>query len=692
VGVERWGNSTRGRHERTTAPRPTLAVADVAWLAAVPAAALLAVVVVLLGPPLGRVLPPAGHVRFWAYLRQEGSIRPEPTEHARYLLAAIGPLVLAGALALLCRRRKRRLAGGRLLVMASQVAVVAAIGCCVVAPHLRASETGLPTRVYFTWSTLAVALAFSAAAFAALRSRLLAARLAALTHETGARRALALVVALILTATWLLAAVNSDRSIGDTPPALWVNIPFWLDESFAVLDGLAPLATFHAQYANLWPYAGAAAMALLGTTLTVYSATMAAAAGVSMLAVFGLLRRVAGSSLGAIALYAPFLATSFFTEQGPLGNRWGPVNAFSMFPMRYGGPYVLAWLACRHLDGAQPRGRRLLLVAGGVVALDNVEFGIPAFAATLAALLWTARGPARIVLPRLAADAAIGVLGAAGLVAALTFAVAGRLPDFGGLFVYSRLFAVEGLAMLPIPHAVNPHLAIYLTFAAALVAASVRVLGAGEGRPLTGMLAWSGVFGLGVVGYYAGRSHPDVLIDVFSAWALAVSLLAVVAVRSIRAPKSGRLAIGQLAALAGLGLTLCSLAQAPVPWEQLARIRHPLSKPLFAGTAAEAFVRRETRRGERIAIMGPLGHRIGTDLGRSDVVPYATLESMETREMLEQEIDALRRQRIRHAFVMLVPTTQQEHVDLLRRGGWRPVAQTSDVLELRRDGGVRAVP
>ena len=81
-------------------------------------------------------------------------------------------------------------------------------------------------------------------------------------------------------------------------------------------------------------------------------------------------------------------------EIGPLDNRYGPSNLFSMFPMRYGGPYVLAWLLVRHVDRLRPRRASLLFLAAGLVLLNNPDFGMPAFAATLVALLWTdgARG------------------------------------------------------------------------------------------------------------------------------------------------------------------------------------------------------------------------------------------------------------------------------------------------------------
>ncbi len=74
---------------------------------------------------------------------------------------------------------------------------------------------------------------------------------------------------------------------------------------------------------------------------------------------------------------------------------------------------------------------------------------------------------------------------------------------------------------------------------AALGAATVRAIRGDPGRTLSGLLAWSGIFGLGVGGYYMGRSSAEQLITMFSAWALALALLAFAAVGSSHGIPSG---------------------------------------------------------------------------------------------------------------------------------------------------------
>jgi hypothetical protein len=359
--------------------------------------------------------------------------------------------------------------------------------------------------------------------------------------------------------------------------------------------------------------------------------------------VFGLLRRVMRSSLLALVLYAPFVATGFFMKLGPLDDRFGPANLFPLWPIRYGGPYVLAWLLARHVERAAPRRTWVLFLVAGLVLINNPDFGLPAVAA-LAVALAIARPPrSRGAVGRLLAEAASGLLGAGLLVELLTLVRSGSLPHLGWALEFSKLYGVDGWALLPM-RTIGFHLVVYVTFAAAIAVAAVRLARRDPDIALTAMLAWSGTFGLLAGAYFAGRSHPQVLIDLFSPWALSLALLTVVTTRSLAARSWRRPTLPELAVLFGFGLAVCSLAQTPTPWSQLARIDDRAPVAVFEQPGATAFVAERTRPGERVAILIPLGHRIAYDTGRVDVSPYASSESMPTRQQLDTTIAALRRE------------------------------------------------
>ena len=624
-----------------------------ALLAALPCAAVAAAAAVLLGPPLGRALLTPEPVRFLL----PGASRPEPTAHARFLIAVLAPFALALAIALIARGRSR-VVGPRAHAIARAVdgLVLAAAVFSVLAQYVLAYRVGAGVlyrehRVYFTGATLAVAGAIAVALVFVPRRPAARARLRSIAQETRARRLAAVALAVGFCALWLLTAFNTEGSIGLADTTVSSNVTLWLDETVALLNGLAPLAGFHAQYAQLWPYAAAGAMTLLGASLGVYAALAAACSGAAMLAVFAIFRRVVASSVLALALFVPFVATSFFKIHGTLANRYSPASLYSLFPIRYGGPYVLAWLLARRLDGRQPQRTVVLFFVAGLVALNNPEFGGPAFAATLAAALWTLPRPTWAGAARLVGAAAAGAVAATVAVGLLTLAVAGGLPHFADALEFVRIYGLDGFGMLPMPVA-GFHLAIYLTFAAALALATVRSVDRARDVVLTGMLCWIGVFGLGIGGYYADRGFPDVLIELFSPWAFALMLLLVAAVRGMLARASRWPTAAELAVLAGFGVAVCSIAQTPTPWSQLARVSQRTPTPTLQAPAADRFVRLQSGRGEHVLIVAPLGHLIGYRAGVRDMFPYADVASAVTVGQWDTVMRLVREQRVRFAFVL----------------------------------------
>jgi hypothetical protein len=669
----------------STPSTKALTASELAWIVLLPCALAVLVLVLALGPPLGRWLfAPRGVDELWPNLIVEGVVRPEPTEHARYVLSLLGPALVAAATLVLARRRVTLgLATASMLATAGKVALVAFAAAAVVYQRsvlYDTSATGTPfIRSYFSVATLAVSVAFALLAAMALRRRVLIARVAHVARERTATRVVGLGLALLFVVVWLLSAFNTDASLAGTNRNIWWNVPFWADESFAILNGQAPLVDFHAQYGQLWAYLGAAALKAFGSSFTVYGTTMLAGTAAAMLAVYATLRRLTGSSLLALALFLPFVATSFFMIEGPPESRYGPAGLFSLFPIRYAGPYALLWLVVRRVERRPPSPPVALFVAAGLVAINNGEFGGVAFGASLLAL--AAAEPVRSIaqLVRLLGSALAGLAGAVAIVAALTLAVAGELPDFGMLAIFPRIFGIEGVWLLPMP-SFGMHLAIYATLGAAVVVAAVRVAGDDDDARLTAALAWAGAFGLGAGAYFVGRSHPHVLIALFSVWSLALALLVVVTVRAVLATPRRRPSGVELLVLAGFGLAVCSLAQTPTPWGQLHRITH--APPIPGADTPPRDMRQAvaelTVRGEPVALLVREGHRIAFDLGIVDVTPYTNMEPMVTVAQWRETVRALRRA---GGTTLLVPREwlQAEEAAWLRRAGYEPRGEQAGV-------------
>jgi hypothetical protein len=655
----------------------TLAPGETAWIVLVPCTAILVAAIVVLGPVLGHALLAPGPDTFWPAF----PTRPEPVEHGRYVVALLGPLLLAGSV-LACAHRDLRLSARsvRQLALTGQLAIAAVLVACLAAENdivLHAYVSPYTPDRIFDWQTLSLAAVLALLLAFVPRRRRFAARLGRLLRESRPKRAAGLAIAGALTAVWLFTGIDSDLTVGRSLDSNWIAWP--LDETFAVLDGRTPLLDFHALYGQLSPYPPALVMSVLGATLATWTVTMASISWLALIGVYATFRRILRSSLLALALYVPLLAVGNFISAGTSAHRLSPASIFSLWPIRYAGPYLVAWAVARHLDGERPRRAWPLFLAAGLALLNNPEFGSGAVAGTLLALACARAPPSRAGIARLLRDAASGMLAALALVSLLTLSRSGHLPRLGLLLEYPRLFGAGGWRLAPM-RPFGFHVAAYLTFGAAIVIAVVRGLRRHHEAVLTGMLAWSGAFGLIAGSYYVGESEAGSMLSLFSAWFLALALLAIVVVRGLAA--SGRRpSLPGLAVLFGFGLAVCAIPQIPSPWSEVARLSHASAAPILEQPAATRFVAAATHRGERVAIFMPLGHRIAYDAGIVNVSPYATIQSMPTWQMLQRTLDGFRAQHVRNVFVGDDSTTAEQML-LLTRNGFRVSRHGSGYREL----------
>ena len=641
---------------RLPAPDQSTAAA-VAWLVALPCAALAVALVVVLGPPLSRLLYPADTT--FGFLPGEARfLSPEPLENTRYLLMWGTPLLLASATLLALRRwRPPASRATRLGVAAAQAAGAAFVLACLVAQRKPIWGT-----TYFNRTSLALAALLAAAIVAIVRVERLRTAFARALRDTRARQLVAGAIALAAAVVWVMPAINTEVS------STWAfaahDAPFHLDESFAVLDHLTPLTDFDAQYASLLPYLIAPSLLAFGKTLLVFTITVCTLSVLSFMALYGALRRAAGSALAALLLFVPVLATALFTISGDEPVRFTFGTYFPMFPLRFAGPCLLAWLLARHLDGARPRALWALSLAAGVVLLNNLEFGALALLATLAALVATLEERSARTLLRLGGRVAAGVGAAIVAYALVSLVRAGELPRFGRELQFARLYTSAGYSNFPLPGVVGLQLVIFATYVAAIGTAVVRAAARAEHRALTGLLAWTGIFGIGSASYYVARSGPVILPSTFAWWALSLALLTIVAVRGMAAHPRRLPGLATLAALWGIGIAASSIGQLPTPGEQLARIDAPppraavavdrsmLTAPIqpdrdprvraFVVSLADGPDRFASRDGAPIALFATQGHRIADAYGVVDVVPYTGPESIHTVDQLEESLDALR--------------------------------------------------
>jgi hypothetical protein len=657
----------------------TLAPDEVAWSAVLPCAALIVAAIVLLGPPLGHaLLEPEAREALWPHGVYYVVGHAEPVKHARFALALLGPALLA-ALLLAERRRpvrlparttRRLVAGGKAATLA--LLVVAFLGQNDLVPGQPSQEPVFPVLV------LLAALALVALALAVLRRPSARAWIAHKAVDTDARRRACLLAAIALTACWLAQAVNNEGSVGN---AAFSDLPPWaMADTLAILDGRTPLVNVYPLYGAMWGYVAAVPMAIFGDSIATFSLAMTSISGAALIALYATFRRVVRSSLLALALYVPALAIGFLVMPEQPEGHANNAEIFSVWPVRYAGPYVLTWLTARHVDGATPRRIWPLFGVAGLVAINNVEFGAGALLGTVAALLIAAPPRSRRAAARMAGEAALGLFGVIAIVSIASLVRAGALPHWEYLTEYPRLFGTSGLVSAPMA-ATGLHLALYATYTAAIGVAVTRALRGAEDRLLSAMLAWSGIFGLLAGSYFAGRSDYFKLLALFSAWAFSLGLLVVVVLRALAARGWRRPAAIELAALFGFALAIVSMRDFPAPWSQPGRLSRSTDHLFYAQPDVVEFVGEQTDPHERVAILISMSNRIARQLDLTNVSPFPMIEAMATRRQLDVLIDAMRREKAHKLFVeghLLVGPQRA----VLKRAGFTPHASSREILEL----------
>src|SRR6185436_11027997 len=171
------------------ADRRPATVGELVWLAVLPCAVFAIAAGLLLGRPLGAALFAPGPA---AEILPGALIRPEPTEHARYVVAVLAPLLLVGVAVLAARRRIVASRPQVVAVAAVELLLVGFVAFLFVAQHTLTYRSGIftlyPPRMYFTWRAVAFAVLAAGALAALLRSEAATARLRHLASETPARR------------------------------------------------------------------------------------------------------------------------------------------------------------------------------------------------------------------------------------------------------------------------------------------------------------------------------------------------------------------------------------------------------------------------------------------------------------------------------------------------------------------------
>ena len=619
---------------------------DLAWIVVGGGAVMLTAAFLWIAPALAHLYPSPIHDEFSTW---RTAINPEPLEEARAVIALGTPLLLATIVLAL---GSSGASNSRLdpWVIALQIAcfallVVAVLGQPQTGPFLSPD--------YFSRYLLSVRDLIAGTVIGLLLT-VLAVRPPSRQwigpwRRTVARahgwRWLAVVLAVLATAIWLLPAVITTDTLPRAGGLTSGHIPNQGDDYFATLNGRTPLVDYIAQYANLLPFALEPVLKAVGPSITSLSISMCALSALGMIAIYGTFTQVTRGAWTALVLYVPWVALSLFPWHDAGPYREYDATYYGVLPGRDLGPFALALLCALAV-----RGRRVpvfaLFLFAGLVLLNNYEFGIAAVLALIVAL-GAGRDPAmplRNRLPPHVIQGVAGIITAAGLVSAITLARTGQLPDLGLLTYFNRLFLRDSYGLQPMS-SLGLHWALYATYAAALLIAAVRYVRRDPDRVLTAMLAYSAVFGLVSGMYFVGRSSQYQLMLLFPAWGFSLALVAWTAARAlVTAAQKGanlsRLLVPGCAALIGFGVMVASIDRLPQPQRQVDRLSDGGTPVDLQPT--EKLIEAWTHPGEHILLIGtPPDHLVADRSGVVNVSPLNGLTSLISPAEANRSIDEL---------------------------------------------------
>jgi hypothetical protein len=679
VSLEEGGSSPIGRLRAS--------VDDLAWLIPIAGALLLAAAFAWLAPALAKHYPSPSHAVFSAWVPK---VNPEPTEDVRGILALATPfLVAAGVLMLGTRQRPRRSLDP--LIVAAQIAAVALLTWSVVRqPHI----LPLTPHNYLDPLLLSVPILVAGALIGIVLAEVILwwsgpvpSALSWLARQA-ARRGVALGIAALVTAVFLLPAVITDATVGQSGTLTHSGVALHSEDYMAVVNGRTPLVNYIGEYANLLPLAIAPVLSALGSSITAFTILMCILSTIALLAIFGVFSEVTRRPWAALALYVPFLALSLFPWDDHGAVREFDGNYYAVLPDRLFGPFLLAWLCALSI-----RGRRIpawaLFGVAGLTVINNSEFGVGALVATALALFLGSNRS--IPLSRRLADmgrgAAIGLAGAVAIVCAITLIRTGDLPNPTLLNYFSRLVLRESFGLLPMP-SLGLHWAMYATYVAALLTATVRYARGDADRILTGMLAYSGTFGLGTGMYFVGRSAEIQLMILFPVWAFCLALVAWIAARSLRSARGDRLRLRRLllpaaAALIGFGVMVSAIERVSPPWRQVSRLENG-GRAVYDTPNAQRFIEAQTQPGDHVLVIGtPVDHRVADRAGVVNVSPINDFIALVSADEADRSLDQLEDEGGNEVFESVTapaannpfPITIGEFATILRDRGYRLVEQ-----------------
>lgn len=440
-----------------------------------------------------------------------------------------------------------------------------------------------------------------------------------------------------------------------------------VDELLAPATGSIPLVNYTSQYTQLLGLPLAPFAKLLPEDSITLVAVYVSLLQIACLAlVFVLFRRLSDSIWAIGGLLIVVIVTLTSSVGGSLSTT--VAGYWAVMPMRLVGPVSLI-VAATFLAHLSPTRSFGLGCGGAMVALNNIEWGLPALLGLLLAITLSSESLQTGL--RHVARALSGVV-VATLMVAIVLNQWGqleplRLVEFAQIFGGKGFFAVPSLTW-------GIHLIVFATHVTCLligIVSSPLLARDKSGQMLASTMICTGVIGLGSLLYFVSRSLTVVLVSTFMFWGISVVLLLIVTCSWI---SQGSLASGMLMATPVLLLVALTLSvfQMPQPLTEIERLRGQMQGMDLARernlTARLTEIEEELKRSDlprrRIGLIGADASWLSLQTGTKNLTNYNDLDSIVTFSQARRLCNAVTQSGVELIIVTETPAAA-EVVDVL---------------------------
>jgi hypothetical protein len=194
-------------------------------------------------------------------------------------------------------------------------------------------------------------------------------------------------IAIFLIVYELSTGTFTTKTIGNGTAGFHFHLPYTSGEFAAILNGRSPWVDFYPQYQTLISYLLVPYFHIFKFSVGSFTLGMALLSLIGFSICFWIFTVIAKRAQQALALFLPVLFLSFCPFDQ---NQYCVTNTFNYFavgPLRYFWPWLTVGACVYYWQKSTNFRMFLVCFFGATATLNNLDFGLPAFAASMIALV-----------------------------------------------------------------------------------------------------------------------------------------------------------------------------------------------------------------------------------------------------------------------------------------------------------------